>query len=304
MEFSAHIWDAAACSRIFEELKPQIGNHAWAVELSRFAEPREGGIQKWTESLLKRAYNHKKPLFVFQDGGLSFVGDRRDRYSRWISGMPRHEEALANRILAHLPEGSAYIDVGANMGVLAGFVARSHLGPVIAVEPDQATAKRAAGGFALNGQQHAVVVCAAAGNQVGEATFHVSAGRSDASSVHSDFIGSRSTPTVVPMVTIDHLVQALGVGRVGFLKVDVEGFEPSVVDGALESIRAHRPSILFEYHWDIAPRLGWSPDSVRERIESVGSYSFQILGDGFDILPYPPDRSHGLVQNVLAIPNS
>lgn len=302
MDYSDRIWDAEACVRILEELRPALGNHGWAIALSRFAEPRGGGVLKWTESLLKRAFNRSKPLFTFEDDGLTFVGDRRDRYSRWISGTPGHEAALANRITAHLPEESAYVDIGANMGVLAGFVARAHPGRVIAVEPDRATARRAAAGFALNGQRLATVVCAAAGDAVGEATFHVSAGRSDASSLHSGLIGRDSIPTVVPMITVDQLVKSLVIDRIGFLKIDVEGYEPEVIEGALGTIRAHRPSILFEYHWDIAPRLGWKAEAIKARIETVAEYTFHVLGEGFVLAPFPPDRSLGLVQNVLATP--
>ena len=301
MEYSDRIWDAEDCARILAELSPRIGNHAWAVALSRFAEPREGGFQKWIESLLKRAFNRSKPLFKFQDDGLTFVGDRRDRYSRWISGSPGHEAALANRILAEIRGEGAYIDVGANMGVLAGFIARSHGGPVVAVEPDRDTAQRAAAGFALNGQSHVKVVNAAAGEEVGEGTFFVPQGRSDASSLHGDIVDPEAIPVKVPLVSIDDLVRTLNLDRVAFVKVDVEGHEPAVIRGALDTIRRCRPAILFEYHWDIAPKLGWQADEVCCLIESAGEYHFEVLGHGDQMYPFPPSREMGLVVNVLAM---
>ena len=41
-------------------------------------------------------------------------------------------------------------------------------------------------------------------------------------------------------------LDSLGLGRVDFAKIDVEGHEPAVVRGALETIAAHRPTLLIE----------------------------------------------------------
>lgn len=54
----------------------------------------------------------------------------------------------------------------------------------------------------------------------------------------------RYTPT--PVDTIDDWVARDGIERVTFIKVDVEGFEPSVVEGAHGLIDRDRPSLLLE----------------------------------------------------------
>lgn len=54
----------------------------------------------------------------------------------------------------------------------------------------------------------------------------------------------RYTPT--PLDTIDSWVDRDGIEKVSFIKVDVEGFEPSVVEGAHRLIDRDHPSLLLE----------------------------------------------------------
>lgn len=46
--------------------------------------------------------------------------------------------------------------------------------------------------------------------------------------------------------TIDAWAEREGLGRISFIKIDVEGFEPSVIEGARRVIDRDRPSILME----------------------------------------------------------
>ena len=46
--------------------------------------------------------------------------------------------------------------------------------------------------------------------------------------------------------TVDSWCQAHGIDRVAFIKIDVEGFEPSVIEGAHAVIDRDRPSLLLE----------------------------------------------------------
>ena len=49
----------------------------------------------------------------------------------------------------------------------------------------------------------------------------------------------------IPMTTIDKLV-SLNNWQISFMKIDVEGFEPFVLQGASETVRTQQPAIFME----------------------------------------------------------
>ena len=51
---------------------------------------------------------------------------------------------------------------------------------------------------------------------------------------------------LTPVTTVDLVCERDGISRVSFIKVDVEGFEPSVIEGAAATIDRDRPSLLLE----------------------------------------------------------
>lgn len=61
-------------------------------------------------------------------------------------------------------------------------------------------------------------------------------------------VTQKETSVVVPMGTVDGIVDALGLDRVDFIKVDVEGFEPQVLKGALQTIERFNPIIYLEFN--------------------------------------------------------
>ena len=53
----------------------------------------------------------------------------------------------------------------------------------------------------------------------------------------------------VPVTTIDNLVAALGLPRVDYIKMDIEGAEREALQGARETLRQHRPRLMLDsYH--------------------------------------------------------
>ena len=92
----------------------------------------------------------------------------------------------------------------------------------------------------------------------------------------------------VPCLTLDAVLDG---GRVDYIKVDVEGFEPQVLAGAEASIRRCRPSLgLSVYH---APQDIFAlPDWVMAR---VTDYSFHFRAhdhDGIDFIFYAIPAEH------------
>ena len=81
----------------------------------------------------------------------------------------------------------------------------------------------------------------------------------------------------VPITTIDTFVSRHGIAP-DFIKIDVEGVEEKVIAGGMQTIRRHRPIIIFEvwgYNW---PRL----ESTVRDLSSM--YRFECASDGSDAI--------------------
>lgn len=74
------------------------------------------------------------------------------------------------------------------------------------------------------------------------------------------------------MRALDDVVTELGLDRIDWVKLDVEGAEEKAVRGALGSVRRFRPRILVECHVFLDVGL---VDKVRSLLLSVSGYSFQ-----------------------------
>ena len=162
-------------------------------------------------------------------------------------GLAGYEPATIATFLAAAelePDGFAFFDVGANVGLYAALCASLFSpGRVVAFEPTPGTARVARKIARVNGLDVHVEE-AALGREPGSARLFLSA-KSDASnSLVEGF--KESTGTVdVAVTTLDAHVERTGVVP-SLLKIDVETFEPDVVAGALATLRDHRPRIVVE----------------------------------------------------------
>jgi hypothetical protein len=71
-----------------------------------------------------------------------------------------------------------------------------------------------------------------------------------------------------PMTTVDSWADQEGIGRISFVKVDVEGFEPSVIAGATRTIENHRPSLLLEIEDRHLGRYGTDGNTFADEIRT------------------------------------
>jgi hypothetical protein len=78
------------------------------------------------------------------------------------------------------------------------------------------------------------------------------------------------------MKRLDDLVDTQGLGPVGVLKIDVEGFEPEVLAGAQRTIKRDRPVLYLEVtdHWIKA--RGHSAFGMLSALNQQFGYTFQI----------------------------
>ena len=183
-------------------------------------------------------------------------------------------------------------DIGANMGLFA-IPAALRASQVYAFEPDVELAHNLCRSLRLRANRalSIAVICAAVSNVDGTTNFEISkfsramskieaAGRWHQSAIAVEEI------RIVPTLRIDTLVNKLAPPTV--LKIDVEGAEMMVLDGAAETIAEHRPSILIE-----------GPRELALAMDVFFAAHRYILLDGEAERPTPLSSA---VWNTIAVP--
>lgn len=157
-----------------------------------------------------------------------------------------YEDREIAELCKYIPAGGTVLDVGANIGLSALEFARTagSQGKVIAFEPHPDTAARLRGNLDRNGIGNVEIVQAAVGAAPGTVTFNESADAtlSSATLVPRNLVRSFD----VPLTTVDLTWAAVGKPSVSALKIDVEGGELAVLQGATELLARDHPVILLE----------------------------------------------------------
>ena len=182
--------------------------------------------------------------YVLCDGGdLVFVPRPVDFQGARIlfSGLAAHPAALT-----FLPSGGVAIDVGANLGEWAVPMAKAagSSGHVLCFEPNPHVAEALARTLRINNLPHARVLQEAVSSRAGTAQLIVETEHSGLSRLGAPAAGQRAVS--VETRRLDDAVAALGLGRVDLIKIDVEGHERDVVEGARETLRHFGPAVVIE----------------------------------------------------------
>jgi hypothetical protein len=62
------------------------------------------------------------------------------------------------------------------------------------------------------------------------------------------YITTNPNAPTIPAITVDGFVEEQSLARVDFIKIDVEGFEKAVLEGATRTIARHSPIVLMEFN--------------------------------------------------------
>ena len=175
-----------------------------------------------------------------------------DRIAQTILADGQYEWAETAIVGLLLRSGATAIDVGANIGYYTALFARlaGPQGAVHSFEANPFTAAILARTKAANGWANVVVNNRAVGDAA--STIRVRAmDLGDELREGLNLGGWSLRPTSdgewqVEMVTLDRYVREQQLGKLHLLKVDVEGYEPKVLQGASETLRKFHPYVIIE----------------------------------------------------------
>lgn len=214
--------------------------------------------------------------------GTTLMLPRHDTHiAKWVveNGMLDHDQWLLPQLLPYL--GNVVWDVGAYIGDHTVFYAR-HAQEVIAFEPNPLSYEClcynmvpyswvTCVNMALSDRNSAVGIIADANLGASYITEHIEA---------------------IPSMPAD----STAFPSPSFIKIDAEGFEPRILEGAAKTIALSRPHMLIEVNRGTLARYGAAPEDIYAKLIAY-NYTFRNINeaegldhDQFDILCTP--RTH------------
>jgi FkbM family methyltransferase len=177
-----------------------------------------------------------------------------------MGGVTRERELALLPFL--VPRNRTALDVGANLGTYTEALVR--LCPhVVAIEPNPRWAAELSSMF-----KEARILRGAASNVVGRAALRVPTSLPLGGMATIEPANVLSGQQVEEIAVDSFTIDSLNLTDVGFIKIDVEGHEDAVLEGAAETIRNSRPNLLVE-------------SEERHRPGSVSSTVRRMLGFGY-----------------------
>jgi FkbM family methyltransferase len=170
--------------------------------------------------------------------------------------------------------GMVFYDVGAHYGIFTLAALRYGDGArVVSVEPSTQAARllRINASMATT-VDRVQVIEAAAGATDGFLNMLTTGANAEHYMIGTDDV--RPDVTRLPQRTLAGIASATSLEPT-HVKIDVEGFEGEVIDGARELLARARPTVFLELHGDILRQRGRSPREVLAKLESIGYRTFE-----------------------------
>ena len=223
--------------------------------------------RNWNFPGQERLASYLKPSNKFQKkfkNAISWLTDENiaifaspDNYIEYtILSRGSYEEEIGRLIAISLSEGDIALDIGGNIGLHSLRMARyaGSRGKVIAFEPLKHLRDKFERNIKLNGLTNILLLPYALSDSEGNVNFTVNSTKWNQGTFS---LSQKETGGEVQKVQIkigDQLKEIETLDRLSLIKIDVEGFELSVLKGLRNTLLRFYPRIIFEYdqnYWSV-----------------------------------------------------
>jgi FkbM family methyltransferase len=181
----------------------------------------------------------------------------------------RYEADLVRRLLG---DDDVFWDVGANVGyfTLVAATALNHRGKVVAFEPGKNAYARLTENLALNPYRNILTFPVAVTDREGEAVLHVAGDIADSSASLYPAARTQAGQEVCRTVALDQFLKAEGLRPPDLIKLDAEGAELAVLQGARGLLADSPPLWLMEMEEKNLQAAGASKAAVANFLTGYG----------------------------------
>ncbi len=216
------------------------------------------------------------PSFYFPyrfSGGRIYL-DIKESRAMLARALGLYELDKYKAIRNFLPAGGVFIDVGANKGdfSLVATKIAGNKGTVFSFEPEPENCGWIKKSISLNGYKNIFLHQIALSDENGLAPFYLGK-KTGWHTLLPDQTRRNKKVIKVQVRTLDSLLKELSFNKkIDMIKIDVEGSEMTVLQGAEETLKANKDIVLLV---DIHPRMGVIAENVCKFLISLGFSVFQ-----------------------------
>ena len=265
--------------------------------LDQFLEATEtGNWESLSYGTLALLFEHTAKLAKFRATNSQFVSLDTSNTVEFENGYEPATGALIDRLV---PADGVLCDIGANWGYFSFYLATrpSFHGTIHAFEPIPDTFADLRGLVVETGLEKVIhTYNTALSNASGRTTMSVSLHLSGMAKIGHDEDNCKYVEAALAKL------DDLKIGRVDFMKVDTEGHEREVIEGALGTIDAYHPYIIFEDTFEPESTPSSRPDHITTKLLELGYQLFVPMWLRNDGVYYPALGGDPAAHRLVLIP--
>ena len=198
------------------------------------------------------------------------------------------------------------IDIGANFGVQSlQFAKKFNESKIFSIEPTDFAFQKMKKNFNLNKKYlknlYPYQMFIGYENQNLPSSIYSSWNFDQTNNKHKKHLGSKKETSKAIMITLDNFVKLHNISKVDFVKLDVDGFELSVLKGGFNFLKNSKPPIFMELAPYLYKEYGYSKEELINYIFSLDYkfYDLSNLREIKDILRLIHNIKDGSSKNIL-----
>ena len=213
-------------------------------------------------------------------------------------GIDGYEVSTIKLFMHLLPRANTFFDIGANTGIYTLIAAiNGNRRKVYGFEPVPRIFSALKQNIRVNSLENIEVFCVAISDYDGVIDLHIPPGRIPPGATTNPEIPTlKSAPEVLSVETVkfDTFVDSHSISKVDFIKIDTETTEPAVLEGAMNTLKNHRPMIICEV------LRGRTENMLQSILDSIGYRYFWIADDA--LIAMEKIEGHSDNMNYLFVP--
>lgn len=213
-----------------------------------------------------RAFNRPQTISVKKYRFKIELDPKNVAVDQYIYTHRNWETHIGNIIEKELESGDTFVDIGANIGYFTLLAAQTvgEKGKVYSFEPISRVAKQLARSVDINAFKNVEIKQIALGNKKAKMNLSIVPGNVGGSS-----LVKKIDSGITEAVSVSTLDDELAGRQINMVKIDVEGFEYEVLQGARNILTAYSPKIVLEF----------SPKIYAQRDEAISRSILELLKD-------------------------